>query len=525
MEMCMKRMKDDGLIILIIIITFLMTSLFYLPIYLIAQHDVNTNRITENKIFPTYLSDTKGSTPSSLEDRVPVHPSQENPHHISTLLQFQSSCLSDWTNCANLSHLIKDGAIIWGEGNKCGFKNISFSNVIQSQSGQKYERKGSIGPQREFNMISATELLSTATLELQGDSTLREVGDLLVSNLQLGSLKKKDANRGARAPKYFYSQINFTKEEGRERRFFRIVFRFDFRSSHLAAPLADQPMMKGIGYKDQDKPVPFFEGVLDHYIIMSLGVHTAKHEVMVRPNKGMIILKGVTNGSPPSDTLSSDQLVAEDRIFWIFTCNLEDYLIQRVLGKVVVRDGKIQSTEGVPTEAELNKTDYISRFHFQRFQKMTEEELVRQPLATKIFFFEQTWECEAIQTAETKSFKEMAPFCDRINLITHAMMEYLKRTTWKFLQNEKNTANNGSMSYLHPQSSLRHLTVTEQITLASSVFYFSPLECRQIKTLIRFPPSLQYCSVDGVHLHSMFVRLKMDALINAIVGTKKAYDI
>eukprot|EP00658_Telonema_sp_P-2_P011796 TRINITY_DN14519_c0_g1_i3.p1 TRINITY_DN14519_c0_g1~~TRINITY_DN14519_c0_g1_i3.p1 ORF type:complete len:196 (-),score=21.74 TRINITY_DN14519_c0_g1_i3:105-692(-) len=151
----------------------------------------------------------------------------------------------------------------------------------------------------------------------------------------------------------------------------------------------------------------------------------------------------------------------------------EDYIVERLTGLVAKRD---------------------ARGNFIRFDTSTKRQV------EAVIFFQQTAECGAMEVAKLDGFKKMAPYCGRINKAANEGNELLGRSF---------------QGQFGPLSSIAHLSKDQANHVLQKTHMLTPLNCHGAEPFL-FDARKPFCTRDGIHLRTKFIRAKLDTLFNIV---------
>ena len=151
----------------------------------------------------------------------------------------------------------------------------------------------------------------------------------------------------------------------------------------------------------------------------------------------------------------------------------EDYVVERLTGLVAKRDAK---------------------GNFIRFDTSTKRQV------ETVVFFQQTAECGAMEVAKLDGFKKMAPYCGRIIKAANEGNELLGRSF---------------QGQFGPLSSIAHLSKQHAQHVLKRTQMLAPLNCHGTEPFL-FDARKPFCTRDGIHLRTKFIRAKLDTLFNIV---------
>jgi hypothetical protein len=128
--------------------------------------------------------------------------------------------------------------------------------------------------------------------------------------------------------------------------------------------------------------------------------------------------------------------------------------------------------------------------------------------------FEEALECESMNEAKLQGFRDMALHCPLMRTLLQRINEQLRaHFTYPALV--------GGGGALHRHSAIRQLLTDEQRSLlAQRVVYIPLLDCHG-GGKFQYMPSKPYCTRDGIHLRTKFIRKKVSVLVNVLLGVAK----
>lgn len=462
------------------------------------------DQLPSKKIEMSTQANTPPTARSSapLTTKTPFRQQVISLQHRKCMLALQQDSADPWVSCI-LRTEGSDNALGWKKDNRCQMKRLLYKDFDSEWAG------------------ALRELYATATFEFQGDSTLRELVKLLVSQADIpGTLEKKDANRGLRNPKYFVRAWNASLSSpalpGLPPYLIlaRLVFRFDFLAISLQEPLLGLPTIPVIANREgqglvEETHTFFGPSVRNdqtvhsngrssprHFLVLSIASHAAKHWI-------------TETRRPPSEAMT------DAAIFGLWVGAMEDYLVKRVLGLTAIRS-EVRFAE--------NKTILKEESMVGTFLRLEPSEPSTQPPITNALVIGQAFECEAMKASSSSAFRKMAPHCPAIQQIVQAVDSYWRRASLAALRDILSTDDDSdlkvfhrSLSLLHVQSSWRALTPAQLAHLATSVVYMPPLDCHPTVDPFLYQVSKPYCTKDGIHLRTKFLVQKLDAMLNLLV--------
>jgi hypothetical protein len=419
------------------------------------------------------------------------------------------SMLSRWLDCIDRSTAASSGTLAWAPRNPCNLTSMTGSPIQNPL---------------------LVDLMAAMAVEGHGDSTLRELLKLWVGYFGLsGSLNKNDANAKLRDAKFFFRNLSDEGSislkngvEAKNRRLFRILFRFDFDPGSFFDAFPENVALSDAfhaffssGHAAASRRPPALA------LLLSTGSHYAKGIVM---NDSHIRIKRLLL-SPPSAALSNserDNVTAADVVFSEAVAPLEDYLIWRFLRLRVQRDSQTKTPFTLQRDDKKIQRGWGSRNSSSdggggAFVSQQLVQLLPQPRVA--FIFLQTMECESMAEAKLPGFRDMAPHCSSIVSILRQINHAI--TSNFFAQEEEEPSGSAENDYhwgqqhLHRLSALRLLSSSERSELLSRTMVVPPLECHLGH--FRFDSSKRFCTKDGVHLRTKFIRIKLEMVLQALL--------
>lgn len=308
---------------------------------------------------------------------------------------------------------------------------------------------------------------------------------------------------------------------------YRIMFRFDFLPVSFSEPLDDTvPILSFAG--DGGGPCRahpnapsvssshFFSGPSAlRYLLIATGSHTAK-----------MFASNVSAQDYAKRVADPHSEFASNELFRHVISDVEDYIIWRLLRQKVLR--------AVATGAPISLSEPSLSAH------AADEASGDQADAPVDFvvLFEETLECESMGEAKLQGFRDMAIHCKLMQSILHRINEHIRVHfsfgEWKNAAvADKSTIVKGAPSAarplqswterLHRHSAIRHLLSDNQRkVLAQRVFLVPLLDCHSGK--FQFTSTKPYCTRDGIHLRTKFIRKKLSVLLNVLLGVDKCLE-
>lgn len=358
-------------------------------------------------------------------------------------------CADSWDRHASKSFADNLGTIRWKAGNLCGFRTMSLDDP------------------------TVRELLNNNLLMLHGDSTLREVGKILMGFARIrGFLVKRTANMTFRNALFFVepplpmAESAATLKGGAALQARRLSFRFDHYPELLLEPLTDVPSLimhrngsislsyttTADAFGAHTTVYPYFftvkgSGASYRVAVLSIGVHLAEKRFNEHKEDPDAARRGIAQELSP----------------------LMQYII-RTLG----------------SRADVNPSTSADG-----------KVLLGTPTADFVLVVEQTLECRAMQASKISSFAKMGAHCD-------ALRKYVASFNAELRLAVRNH---------HPEKSLPALPAH----LAHRVVFLSPLECAGYEASLHHT-SKPMCTKDGMHFRTRFIRHRADAILNLLLS-------
>lgn len=438
-------------------------------------------------------------------------PATQNLHKSSTCTQSLHAMLVHWMKCIDSSTPHTAHSLRWLPSTKhkeCNFLKRNFES---------------------FSDPLIVSLMATHLVESHGDSTLRELVKLLIGGLRMtGSLDKSDASSTMRYPKYFTRLVsNCSIRKGVDLRseplgsiaewiaaspqsqlhhdhceemmppasssslplLFRIMFRFDFVPISFSEPLEGTvPAINEVKVNGAPS-IAFFDAIVKRRVLLlSTGSHTAKLLAMNQSTHNV------------AKEMSKPGIASANLIFEHIVQHVEDYLILRVLRLGVERaiDGSVRLQPAVVKDEAMQPVDVV-------------------------VMFEQTLECASMAEAKLEGFRQMSNYCVLINDIVHRINDELRRHFARGGSSTYVSGNRDDVSSLHPRSALRALSQEHLDVLAMKVWVVPLMECHGGR--FQYSPAKPFCTRDGIHLRTKFIRQKLGLLLNLLIAIDECSEM
>ena len=416
--------------------------------------------------------------------------------------------LLNWMSCIDRSSPPAAITLGWASGNSCNFSSMPGS------------------PLEDKRLVA---IMSSWTVEAHGDSTLRELIKLWIGYFALrGSLEKKDANSKLRDAKFFFRTLSETTTSGALSSsgrlkdglksediaaddppstavMFRMMFRFDFEPSSFfdAFPedVARSESYRTFFFPKSKLPMAGSKprGHPNRILLLSTASHIAKQLVMNSSEqhavRELLRRRGRVSGNGYGETTIEPQTrIALDNLYRSSTAPVEDYLILRLLNHRVQRDPHTNAP--------------IAAVPLQDDSAPPGGQRLPQPRIA--VFFLQTMECDSMAEAKLASFREMAAHCSDIVRVIHLQNELILHA----LSGDENGISSVA-GKVHSMSALNVLNRAQRDELMRRTWIIPALECH--RGHFRFDGSKRFCTKDGVHLRTKFIRLKLEVMLQSLL--------
>ncbi|CUG06498.1 GPI-anchored surface protein, putative [Bodo saltans] len=294
----------------------------------------------------------------------------------------------------------------------------------------------------------------------------------------------------------------------------RFMFRFDFvpvsffeqlngtipllqppANSTESTSVECQELAAAGGSVTMHKPTSFFDGdAAQRIILLATGSHTAK------------IIASNQSAQVYSRRLVTEPAFAVDELFRLVIMDTEDYIIRRLLGLIVVRN---------PTTREPVSLQRLLPASMKSSSTVNIDAAVAP--ADAIIIFEEDLECESMNEAKQQGFRDMALHCPLMRTLLQRINELLRiHIHFTF-----SSLTSGDVGAMHRHSALKQLLTKDQrLTVGQRVIYVPLLDCHG-GGKFQYTPSKPYCTRDGIHLRTKFIRKKVSVLLNVLLGLAK----